>query len=94
MTVTDTTFSLEISRRFAVPHAKVFDAWLSKKWGEWLLPKLARCEVARIEPEAGGSYLIRTSIPDGRNIEISGKHKEIARPTKLVLHRRAITTIK
>ena len=50
MTIADTSFSLEISRHFAASPEKLFDAWLGKEWGEWLPPKLARCEVASIEP--------------------------------------------
>jgi uncharacterized protein YndB with AHSA1/START domain len=84
-TLDDTALSLEISRHFAASPERVFDAWLDKRWGEWLPPKLARCEVASIEPVIGGAYLVQMTMPDGRTIEISGKYKEITRPKKLVL---------
>src|ERR1700730_6583349 len=84
-TLDDTALSLEISRHFAASPERVFDAWLDKRWAEWLPPKLARCEVASIEPVIGGAYLVQMTMPDGRTIEISGKYKEITRPKKLVL---------
>jgi uncharacterized protein YndB with AHSA1/START domain len=84
-TIDRTALSLEISRYFAASPERVFDAWLDKRWGEWLPPKAARCEIASIEPVVGGAYLVRMTMADGRDIEISGKYKEITRPTKLVL---------
>jgi uncharacterized protein YndB with AHSA1/START domain len=77
--------TLEIVRRFDAPPERVFDAWLGNSWGEWLPPAGATCEVATIEPRVGGSYLIRMAMADGRNIEISGAYREIARPERLVL---------
>jgi uncharacterized protein YndB with AHSA1/START domain len=82
---TGTNLSLEISRRFDAPPERVFDAWLSKEWGEWLPPRGARCEVTAIEPRTGGRYHVRMTMPDGRDVEISGVYREVTRPEKLVL---------
>ena len=86
MTMTaDKTVSLELSRRFDVPPEQVFDAWLSKEWGEWLPPQGARCVVGELDPRAGGRYKVRMSMADGRTVEISGVYREVVRPKKLVL---------
>jgi len=77
--------SLELSRRFAAPPARVFDAWLGKAWGEWLPPAGASCVVAELNATVGGRYLVRMKMADGRNVEISGTYREIDRPRKLVL---------
>ena len=36
--VAEPHLSLDLSRRFEAPPERVFDAWLSKEWGEWLPP--------------------------------------------------------
>jgi uncharacterized protein YndB with AHSA1/START domain len=83
-TIAESTLSLEISRRVAAPPERVFDAWLSKEWGEWLPPRGARCGVILIEPRVGGSYQVSMTMPDGRTVEISGVYRELVRPEKLV----------
>lgn len=83
--IDDNALSLEISRRFKAPPERVFDAWLGEKWGAWLPPKQARCDVVAMDPVVGGAYLVRMVMPDGRIVEISGRYKEIVRPTKLAL---------
>jgi len=57
-TMDQSTLSLEISRHFEVPPERVFDAWLSKEWGEWLPPASARCEVKELEPRVGGTMRV------------------------------------
>ena len=85
MAMTDqSALSLEISRRFEAPPERVFDAWLSKEWSEWLPPASARCEVKELEPRVGGRYLVRMTMPDDRTVEIFGAYREIHRPVKLV----------
>lgn len=83
--VDETELSLEISRHFAAPPEHVFDAWMSREWGEWLPPAEARCEVAELEARVGGHYVVRMTMGDGRKVEISGIYREIRRPEKLVL---------
>ncbi|MGB7045216.1 MAG: SRPBCC domain-containing protein [Methylocella sp.] len=80
----ESILSLEISRRVDAPLERVFDAWLSKKWGDWLPPRGARCEVTLIEPRVGGRYQVSMTMPDGGTVEISGVYRELARPDKLV----------
>lgn len=80
------TFSLEISRWLDAPPESVFDAWLSKNWGEWLAPVGAHCEVIALEPHIGGSYHVRLSRPDGSSVNVIGTYLEITRPTRLALN--------
>lgn len=82
--IAESTLSLELSRRVDAPPERVFDAWLSKEWGEWLPPRGARCEVVLIEPRVGGRYQVSMTMPDGRTVEISGVYRELVRPEKLV----------
>jgi uncharacterized protein YndB with AHSA1/START domain len=76
---------LEISRRFAAPPERVFDAWLSEDWGQWLGPRGARCEKASVEPRVGGRYAMTMTMADGRTAEVSGVYLEIVRPKKIAL---------
>jgi len=77
--------TLELSRRFAAGPERVFDAWLSKAWGEWLGPAGCTCEIVTMEARVGGSYLLRMRMPDGREMETTGTYHEIDRPHRLVL---------
>jgi uncharacterized protein YndB with AHSA1/START domain len=77
--------SLEISRRFEAPPARVFDAWLSDEWGDWLPPAEASCKILALDPVEGGRFHLRMTMGDGRKAEIGGVYREIKRPTKLVL---------
>lgn len=86
-TVDQSALSLEISRRFDATPERVFDAWLTKAWGDWLPPAKARCEVAELEPRVGGRYVVRMTMADGRKVEISGAYREILQPRRLVLSR-------
>jgi|BarGraIncu00222A_1022003.scaffolds.fasta_scaffold114012_2 hypothetical protein len=79
-TIIEHALSLEISRRFAATPARVFDAWLSEDWGQWLGPRGARCEKASVEPRVGGRYAMTMTMADGRTAEVSGVYLEIVRP--------------
>jgi uncharacterized protein YndB with AHSA1/START domain len=82
--------TLEISRRFDAPPERVFDAWVSIEWGEWLAPADAVCKVTAMDPRAGGHYSVNMSMPDGRTIEVSGMYREVSRPKKLVFTWRGV----
>ena len=85
MDVIDRPVTLELSRRFAAAPERVFDAWLGKAWGEWLGPAGCACEVVRMDAQVGGTYLLRMTMPDGREMETTGTYQEIDRPHLLVL---------
>ena len=51
MTTTASTVpALEVTRTFDAAPARVFDAWLSKSWGEWAGPSPVRGEVVQAVP--------------------------------------------
>jgi uncharacterized protein YndB with AHSA1/START domain len=86
--VTDVTASpavLSMTRTYDAPPERVFDAWLSKSWGEWVGPREVRGEVALLEPRVGGRYRVIMHLPDGKTLAVGGTYREVARPTKLVL---------
>jgi uncharacterized protein YndB with AHSA1/START domain len=78
-----TALSLELSRRFAAPPERVFDAWLSHDWGDWLGPPDSRCTIVELDPKVGGGFRVQMTMSDGRAIEISGTYSEISRGQKL-----------
>jgi uncharacterized protein YndB with AHSA1/START domain len=80
----ESALSIEFSRWFDAPVEPVFDAWLSKNWGEWLAPVGAQCEVIALEPYVGGSYHVRLSRPDTPSVNVRGSYRELVRPTRLV----------
>lgn len=75
--------SLEITRRFEAPPERVFDAWLSKAWGDWIGPRAIKGEVELLEPRVGGRYRIVMHRPDDEPLTVEGVYREIVRPTKL-----------
>lgn len=82
--IAGTELSLELSRRFDAPPGRVFDAWITKSWCEWLGPAVARCELVAMDPRVGGTYHLRMHMPD-RVVEITGEYREIKRPERLVI---------
>jgi uncharacterized protein YndB with AHSA1/START domain len=79
----DTT--LEITRLFDAPPARVFDAWLNREeWQSWIGPEGLNCEVPLLEPRVGGRYRIAMRLSDGREIPVAGIFKTIDAPRTLV----------
>lgn len=76
--------TLTLSRHFDAPPDKVFDAWISPEWGDWLPPHGATCKVTAIDPRPGGQFQAAMSMPDGRHIVVSGTYRDVQRPTRLV----------
>lgn len=79
----DTT--LEITRLFDAPPARVFDAWLHREqWQAWIGPEGLNCEVPVLEPHVGGRYRIIMKLTNGQVIPVAGVFKTIESPTSLV----------
>ena len=76
---------LELTRHFDAPPERVFDAWLSKSWGDWAGPAGTTGEVTLLEPKVGGRYRLAMRKPDGGMLAVGGVYREIARPSKLVM---------
>lgn len=82
--IAGTELSLELSRRFDAPPERVFDAWMTKSWCEWLGTAVARCELVAMNPRVGGAFHLRMHLPD-RVVELTGEYHEIKRPERLVI---------
>lgn len=76
---------VHLTRRFAAPPARVFDAWLDagtvKQW-MFVRPAEEMLRVA-IDPRVGGAFSFALR-KNGEEIEHSGKYLEIDRPRRLV----------
>ncbi len=85
MTTADKPITLDMSRIYDAAPKRVFDAWFSKAWGEFVGPPGVRGEVTLIEPRVGGRYRVVMHLPDGKTLAVGGVYREVARPTRLVM---------
>ena len=77
--------SVEVTRRFAAPPERVFDAWLDPEGvGRWLFATAeGRMERVSVDPRVGGRF----QIDERRGDELArhwGTYVEIDRPRRLV----------
>jgi uncharacterized protein YndB with AHSA1/START domain len=77
--------TLELTRHFDATPEQVFDAWLSKNWGDWAGPPGVKGEITLMEPKVGGRFRLAMHKPDGGMVAAFGVYREIARPSKLVM---------
>ena len=77
-------FDLSLTRIVEAPPERVFDAWLSTRWGEWVGPAGIWGEVTMLEPHVGGRYRIVMHQPTGNTLTVGGVYREIDRPRRLV----------
>jgi uncharacterized protein YndB with AHSA1/START domain len=77
---------LRITRRFAAPPERVFDAWLEPALvRRWLFrTPIDEQYTAEIDPRVGGAYTI-TARRGGMDYTAVGEYLEIERPRRLVL---------
>ena len=76
--------ALVLTRTFDAEPTRVFDAWLSKTWGDWAGPGPVRGEVVLMEPKTGGRFRVVMHMPDGNSLTVGGIYREVSRPSKLV----------
>jgi len=76
---------VRISRRYAFPAERVFDAWLDPEKARKFLFATSKGRMVRaeIEPRVGGSFNF-TDRRDGVDVEHIGEYFEIDRPRRLV----------
>ena len=76
--------TLEITRLFDAPPARVFNAWLKREeWQSWIGPEGLNCEVPLLEPHTGGRYRIIMHLTDGRVVPVAGIFQAIEAPRTL-----------
>ncbi len=77
--------TLEITRLFDAPPARVFDAWLHREqWQAWIGPEGMDCDVPVLDPRVGGQYRIIMRLSDGQVIPVGGVFKTIEPGRSLV----------
>jgi uncharacterized protein YndB with AHSA1/START domain len=82
---TRTLKTLQVTRTFAFPHERVFDAWLDPAIARRFLFASPTGEIVRVEldPRVGGRFII-VRRDDGVDIEHAGEYLAIERPRRLV----------
>ncbi len=79
--------ALRITRTFAAPQQKVFEAWTQiEKLTQWLCRVTAQHSTRILEFDArvGGRYRLEVTTPEGSRLLLSGIYREIKSPEKLV----------
>ncbi|GAA0533165.1 uncharacterized protein YndB with AHSA1/START domain [Rhizomicrobium palustre] len=75
---------LQMTRSFDAAPERVFDAWLSRHWGDWIGPHGIRGEITELDPREGGRFRI-AMLQEGRApYPVHGVYRTIDRPNKLV----------
>ena len=83
--VNETT--LRITRTFAAPQQKIFDAWTqAEKLIHWLCRVSAqhKTKIVELDLRVGGRYRLEGTTPEGENYVLSGLYREIKPPERLV----------
>ena len=75
---------LRISRRFAAPRERVFNAFidpaaLSAWWG----PESMTCPAPKVDARVGGRYELAIYNSEGEAHTVAGEYREIIEPTRL-----------
>ena len=84
-TQTATKPSLTIKRRFNVPPAKVFAAWIDpEKVKLWMGPGEMKAAHVESDPRTGGRYRWVMRAPSGEEHDVSGVYREVIANEKLV----------
>lgn len=78
------TISLELTRVFDAPPARVFACFTSKEeMSAWLGPHDIRGEVLELEPRVGGRYRVVMHKPDGSVLYVGGAFQAIEEPSRI-----------
>jgi uncharacterized protein YndB with AHSA1/START domain len=86
MSETQQDVVLQLSRRYAAPRERVFDAWTSPEvlpdW--WAVQPGWTGEIAEIDLRPGGAYRLGMKDPESGKLHIAvGEYTEVNRPEKL-----------
>jgi uncharacterized protein YndB with AHSA1/START domain len=76
---------LKISRRFAAPRERVFDAFLDPQaLRAWWGPESMTCPDPKVDPTVGGAYELAILNSEGERYVVAGTYREITAPERLV----------
>lgn len=76
---------LRMTRRFAAPPERVFEAWTSAEaLKRWAPPGDLESPATEVDLRVGGRYRIQMRMPDGMLIQVGGVYREIDAPRRLV----------
>ncbi len=83
---TDKIIPSEIIREFNAPRQLVFDAWTQvKHLNNWMFPMPGcKCEFVSANIVVGGTSLHKVTMPNGHEMWLYTKYKEVVSPEKLV----------
>ena len=77
--------AVRITRRFAAPPERVFDAWIEPEaLKEWFGPGEVTTPIAETDPRPGGHYALEMRSPAGSIYRIEGEYLTVERPDRLV----------
>jgi uncharacterized protein YndB with AHSA1/START domain len=79
----ETPIRLSLTRSFAATPERLFDAFLSPQFGQWVGGDSVTCVSCEMDPRVGGDYRMLHRTGDGQTLEHHGTYKEIARPSRL-----------
>lgn len=75
---------LIITRIFAAPPERVFDAWTTPAlFAAWIGPVGVPCDLTEMNPVVGGRYSLTMNVPSGQVIPVTGLYSVLDRPTKI-----------
>lgn len=76
---------LKISRRFAAPRERVFDAFLDPEaLRQWWGPESMACPEPKVDASVGGAYELAIYNSEGETHVVAGVYREITRSERLV----------
>ncbi|MGY8996352.1 MAG: SRPBCC family protein [Alphaproteobacteria bacterium] len=75
---------LKITRRFAAPRERVFNAFLDPEaLRQWWGPESMTCPEPKVDPTVGGAYELSILNSEGDAHTVAGIYREITRPERL-----------
>lgn len=81
--VIETPVRLSLTRSFDAAPERLFDAFLSPAFGQWLGTRDVTCLSCEVDPRIGGQWAMRHRAADGQELAHHGIYKEINRPSRL-----------
>jgi uncharacterized protein YndB with AHSA1/START domain len=79
----ETPIRLSLTRSFDAAPERLFDAFLSPAFGQWLGGDSVTCVSCEMDPRVGGEYRLLHRTADGQTLDHHGTYKEIDRPSRL-----------